>query len=404
MKKSIIIISILLLSLMVFTSQTFATSVPEDAKVNTPVATENNNPTLYEVQNEVMPISIDLEEDSYSQDYIEDDVYIASDKIVLEKSVNGNVYLCGDEINITSSMILGNVYVFGNTIKIDADITGSIYAAAKEITITGGAADAYIMTEKVNFEENSYISRNARVIGNVLNLKGSIERDLYSLSNETNILGTVFGGVRGKIYYSGNLNLEENTKVGETIKLEDKTEDIKENTSTFFEMLSQALNRLIVVTQIFTALVIIIIIGLFAKKYEEVSKVKRNYITDLIRGFLCLICIPIISIFLFITIIGMPLGIVMIVIYILALFLSLPMASIDVARMVLKEKLDKKWKLILAAIAVYLVLELVRLIPFIGGIIRFIFIIYGLNLILSFPFKKSKNKKEEQQVIVTTEE
>ena len=98
------------------------------------------------------------------------------------------------------------IIVFGDNVNINADITGSIYIVANRVTITGGADDAYIMAETVNFEENSYISRNARVISEDLNLKGSIERDLYSLSEKTNILESQFGVVRGKLYYKDNLN------------------------------------------------------------------------------------------------------------------------------------------------------------------------------------------------------
>lgn len=405
MKKSIIIISILLLSLMVFTSQTFATSVPENVEVNNPVATENNNPTLYEVQNEVMPISVDYEgEGVYEPNYIEDDVYMTSDTISLEESVNGNVYLFGDKIDISSNIIFGNVYAFGNTVNVNADVTGSLYVMAEDVTITGGASDAYICAGKVNFEEDSYISRNARVFSENLNIKGSIERDLYTISEQTNILDVTFAGVQGKLYYKGNLNVEGNAYVGEKIELKGQIEDVKNETKGFFEIVSQALSQIITVSQIFTAVFLILILGLFAKKYDETKIDKTNYGIAMLKGFGYLIIIPIIAILLIVCIIGIPLGIILFLAYMLMFTLSIPVVSLDISKTILKEKANQKWKLILTAIGIYICLEIIKLIPILGGIIRFLSILYGFELIVNCLFGKNKHKKNDDKIIVTTEE
>ena len=52
------------------------------------------------------------------------------------------------------------------------------------------------------------------------------------------------------------------------------------------------------------------------------------------------------------------------------------------------------------ALAVYLVIELIRFIPVVGGVIRFIIIAYGFKVILSTIFSKKENiVKQEQEVI-----
>lgn len=404
MKKILSLSISFLLCLCIITSNVFATSEAQN-NVNQDLVPEPRT-NVSDVQNDIMPISTNWEENnSISQDYVEDDVYMSSEVITLDQSVNGNVYLFGNDVNVNSSMILGNLIVFGDNVNINADITGSIYIVANKVTITGGADDAYIMAETVNFEENSYISRNARVISENLNLKGSIERDLYSLSEKTNILESQFGGVRGKLYYKDNLNVQGDNKVNETIKISDKTTEFKERTETFFDVLVEVINRMVIAAQIFTAAIVIILLCLFIKPKENIEE-NRNYLIDLLKGFVYMICIPIIAMILMLTIIGIPLSLIIFLVYVVALFLSIPVASIDVARIILKEKADTKWKLILSAIGIYLVLEIIKVIPVIGGIIRFLFIIYGLKLIISFPFKNGKSKKEQdvKDVIVKTEE
>lgn len=408
MKKYLFLTSLILLCLCIITSSVFATSEVSNTTNQNLVPEPRTN--MSEVQEDIMPISLDwYENNSTPQDYIEDDVYMSSKTITLNQSVNGNVYLFGDNVNVNSNMILGNVIVFGDNVNLNADVTGSIYVIANKVTITGGADDAYIMAETVNLEENSYISRNARVISEDLNIKGSIERDLYSLSERTNILDSQFGGVHGKLYYKDNLNVQGDNKVNETIKISDQIFEFKENTETFFDIAFEVISRMITVAQIFTAVIVILILSLFVKLNEDTEE-NRNYVLDLLKGFIYIICIPIVVMLLMVTIIGIPLSLLIIAIYIVAILLSLPVASIDVSRLIFKEKLDKKWKLILSAIGIYLFLEILKVVPIVGGIIRFLFTIYGLKLILSFPFRKNKNKndkikvKEVKDVTIKTEE
>ena len=156
MKKILSLSIFFLLCLCIITSNVFATSEAQN-NVNQDIVPEPRT-NVSDVQNDIMPISTNWEENnSISQDYVEDDVYMSSEVITLDQSVNGNVYLFGNDVNVNSSMILGNLIVFGDNVNINADITGSIYIVANKVTITGGADDAYIMAETVNFEENSYI-------------------------------------------------------------------------------------------------------------------------------------------------------------------------------------------------------------------------------------------------------
>ncbi len=400
MKKILSLSILIILCLCAITSNVLATSEDQNAAAQEIVPEPRTD--MSEVQNEIMLISADWEEDtSVSQEYIEDDVWMTSDVITLDQSVNGNVYLFGSDVNVNSSMILGNLIVCGDNVNINADITGSMYIVANRVTITGGADDAYIMAATVNFEENSYISRNARVISEYLNIKGIIERDLYSLSEKTNILDSQFGGVHGKLYYKNDLNVQGDNKVNETIKITDKTIEFKEDAENFFDLAFDVIGRMIAAAQIFAATIIIIVLCLLIKP-KETAEENRNYVVELLKGFIYIICIPILSMILMLTIIGIPLSLIILLIYIVALFFSIPVASIDFSRIILKEKLDKKWKLVLSAIAIYIVLEIIKVIPFIGGIIRFLFTIYGFKLILSFPFKKGKgkDKNEEKDVIV----
>ena len=402
MKKLISIISILLLSISIVTNFVFATS---DTTMDVPAVLEDvEKRQPDEIQDDVMPISIDLEDEVALEEYIEDDVYMASDFVKLEDSINGNVYIYADKAEISSNSIFGNLFVLAKEVKIDADVFGSIYIAAEDVTITGSADDVYIMANRVNFEENSYISRNARVFSDIVNVKGNIGRDMYSMSNYTSIEDNIVSGIAGRLYYNGNIDLPE-YKVSEAIKIED-TNNFKLETEEglrTLETIGTVLGKIITIAITSTGIFIIIFIIIFSKKYEK-TDIKENYVIDIIKGFGGVILIPIISILLITTIIGIPLGLLLLIIYILILMISIPVASIKIAKIILKDNSSSKFLQFITAITIYIVVEVVlKLVPVIGGFIRFIVILYGFKLITSLPFKNKSNKKieEDEQVIVT---
>lgn len=405
MKKSISILVILFLSMIILSGAVFATNnVMQENEVGTE-AEEFKEQTQGKLENGIIPISEQINE-NFEMQYIEDDVYLMQDTILVEESVNGNVYLVGDNINISSSIIRGNVVVFGNNVKIDADVSGSLYIVADEVMITGGADDAYIVADNVKFEENSYISRNARVFADTLNLRGIIERDLYSMCKNTNIYDTKFSGVVGKLYYSYNLNVQNNAKIGEKIKIENDAKDalmIEEKANKVIDVIFKTLGTLIEVTQIFTAIIVIVLIVSLTRKKEN-KDIKENYILEILKGFGFLVVIPIIAVIFMITIIGVPISLILLFIYILALMMSIPVASIKFSRIILREKTLSKGMQILVAIGIYIVLEIIRFIPILGGIIRFIFILYGLNLIIGFPFRELNKKEKKDEIVVVTPE
>ncbi len=399
-KKGIAKFLIMLVLILLVSNTVFATEV-NDSKIqprDLNSESEVLDGTTDEISEDgVMPISDNVVPDGVSyveneMEYIEDDVYLCEQDIVYDKLVDGNVYVIGKNITISSLAITGNLFVCGENVTINANVSGSIYACGNIVEINSGANDVYVAGNKVTFGENSYTYRDIRVASETCEFNGYSYRNFYSTSSKTNINNSATGGVAEKIYYSGEINVQNPDNIGEMIEI--KLPEKYENTSDTFS------NVISIFSKAFTAIVIILVWSNITKNKE--NNEKENYFIDILVGLGVTILVPIIAIVLIITLVGLPIGFLIIALYVIALCISIPIAALKISRIILKltqKSCSNVMKFVLA-LAVYLVIELIRFIPVVGGVIRFIIIAYGFKVILSTIFSKKENiVKQEQEVI-----
>lgn len=352
----------------------------------------------------IMPISEenwmpgDYARGEENSEYINSDLFLAEDNITVTSSVDGNIYAFGDKVKISSSMVSGNVMVIAEEVTIDADVSGGLYIIADHVTITASAQDAYIAADTVNFDSNSYITRDAKVFAKNVNLKGYIYRDFYSYSKATNIEGPL-ANVAGKLYYTNNLNSDNSELVQNAEKM--ATLDI--NTSN---ELVEATNKLNIVASAFSG-VVIIIVFLFITKNRVKGEKGENPIISVLIGLVGVILTPIIIVLLMITLIGIPLSILFLALYIIMLCISIPVTSLKLSDIIIDANTKTPTMLIrfLGAIVAFAILKLIAYVPVIGPIIRVIAIMYGFRTILGLVFQNSKSKNIEKEIeAVKTEE
>ncbi len=112
------------------------------------------------------------------------------------------------------------------------------------------------------------------------------------------------------------------------------------------------------------------------------------------KGALMLIFLPILSVVLMLSVIGVGFGLIVLVLYIIGLCVAIPIASVEIAHRILAKKEEvKKGLWIGLSIVVSLLIWAMKFVPVIGGIIRFILVLIGLGIICSLIFQR--NKKEE---------
>lgn len=347
-------------------------------------------------ENGIMLLS---EESDIADDLIiNNDVYKIETQTILSEVINGDVYIISDYVDIKSSHIDGNVFIIANNVKISGNINGYMYIISQNIEISGMVQGVYAVTSNMNIADTGIIRNDAKVVTNNLNLNGTIYRNAYISSENINIISNEENkNIYGSLSYEGNLQADENLIAGEIIKHERPTQEVEEKEEPKVSVTN-------IITNIVTGLIIITII-VFA--FENKCKYKKYKVLDLIvdttLGFGILVGVPILCIILLCTIIGIPLSLIALLLYIIVLLSAISVTSIEIANYIMKKnnKEEKKSTKILIALIIYAIFEILNFVPVLGGIINFLAMLFGIrHFMLYIFFNNNKTIDENKEVII----
>ena len=330
---------------------------------------------------------------------INSDVFISEENISVEENVNGNLYLIGEVINISSENIDGNVFVLGNNVSINSNIEGSVYALATNLTIYGNVEDIYAIAENMSVLENTNC-RDLKVVGANLNMAGTINRDAHIIGGQAQIEEK--GKVNGVLTTSKEV-LGNSLNVNEIKIVEDVTADFEKSEAQMEkigESVIKGIALFLFISSEMTGLIIIAIIVIFAsKKSIQTSNLKEKGFLDTIYGLVYYFITVGIIIALMITIIGIPVALFLaIVLWFIFWKITLPVASIEITKAILQGKTKSKVLVWFVAFIIFTLVQCANFIPTVGGLIKGLVSLYGFGYIIGSIIRKNKSEDSESAI------
>ena len=375
------------------------------------------------------------QDDSSFSTRFNDDLYVFGSDLFITEDVAGDLVMAGGRINVDGNTAQ-DLMVAGGMITINGDVGDDIRTAGGTINISGDVEDDLLgVGGQISISEASVIGGALVLTGGTLDIACTVE-DNAILSGETiTISGKIDGDVKiddveslkitGSAEITGDLVYSSSTRanisddavisgeVKETIVKEVKPETLKDGrtlgavfTATYYG------GKIIAFLGLFIlGIILILAIPGFFQKFNDRMKNNLGYCVG--GGAIVLFGVPIassiifiLSILLFITIIGSGLGIVamasnviMLIVYGLLIYFSTVFLSYLLGRVILSKtslNMDKYgWK-VLAYLIGLVIIMIVYSIPFVGWIIRFAGILFGLgglSLILKDLMVKGCRKK-----------
>ena len=349
----------------------------------------------------VFPVSALEQPLATSNDSLESDFYLkAENNVELKKDVNGSSLLAGDNVNVNKN-INGIGFIFGNNVKVNGNLEYG-FTAGNNVAINGlYENDAIIFGNIVTFNNDSKVGRDAIIFASTVTISGNFERNVKIFASEViikdaNILGNVRihannieilenSVINGKLSHNDTaiVDVNETAAIGEIVKFEDKYIE-----PSFFD---KAVDKLVLTGGL------LLVFAVFAltcpKLFEKLNKNFDNMeaSTPFVYGgigAISLLFIPIIVVMLFITIIGLPLGLVLTGLYLLMLYLSALFTGYLIGRTVNKS-MKKEDNILLNGLTGMLVLYVISLIPFVSTMVAFIKVMVGFGIVITL-FKKAK--------------
>ena len=324
---------------------------------------------------------------------------VFDENVLVDYDIVGSSVIGGYNVTITNK-IDGAAFIFGNSIVLNSNIEYAL-VSGQDITINGKIKDVLVVGNQIILNESSNIERDIIIYGNNIEISGLINRNVVINGenvkidsvqivgdikiNATNITITENSAILGTLSYNDDaiLTKAESAAIGNinTFKNQQK--------NTFIDQFKGHAINLIAIIVIFAVLLLV-----FPNLFNKIKLKDKNYLKTLGSGFILIIIVPIVSIILIFTKLGLPIGIISLMLYIIGLYISFILFGFLLGKYLINKILKIKCTPYLTGIIGITVLYILHSLPYIGGVITFISIMYGLGIFIDLYLKCRNEKKD----------
>ena len=293
--------------------------------------------------------------------YVGDDVRIFTGTVDINNSVGGDLIVFGGEVEFRKGYTVeGDLVVFGGSVAIAGTVAGKVRIYGGEVAFDGQAlGDMEVYTDQ--FELNGTVAGKAKLVA-----------DKIDLGKDARIEGPVrYWTAAGEMDFGATAS---NTTYDPTLADERDTNWGGYSGWGFF-----------LLSFLSSALLALLLIFLFGRYFERSAQhIQTAWIRSFAYGVLYVIGVPVAIIVLLVSVIGIPIGLLSLAIYIFTIVFAPTIASVVYAYCT-DQYYDKGWSnsmLFLVAMALYVVLWLIMLIPFVGWLAGVVAIGIGIGALL----------------------
>lgn len=349
---------------------------------------------------------------------VNEDIYVFGGTIYIEAPVYGDIWCAGGTITV-SDTVAGDIVAAGGNIYLRGAVLDDVRAAGGNLNISGSiGGDLLITGGTITVEPDAVVSGSVATSGGtvtfggtalgffksasgVVNLNGRVEKDFEFNGGDLNLNGTVGGAsvmaahrivvgeraaLRGNVRYwteEGEVNFGNALQNGATATFDPSLRERFERPD--FKFLGFA--SFLAVLWYLIAAFILIWLGqrLFARVFSNAAGTAQTEpVRSLGYGFLYFVAVPVAIVLLFITVVGIPVGMIALLFYILFFALANIITALVGAHW-LDRRRGHNWRpiqLVFVALGLLVLLKLLGSIPFIGWIVKVaaVFIAFGAIL------------------------
>lgn len=314
------------------------------------------------------------------------DNFVADDNVKLTKNIGSTTFAAGNTVNVNST-VDGALFVAGNNVSLKSaqDI---LFAAGNIVDVEGiTTKDAFVAGSSINIQSSTI--RDLYAAAGNITIDSEIMRNAY-LGGDTVVINSKIGG--DVEVAADNIKIGKDAEIVGTINYpEDAKLDVAEgailNNKTTYEVKEIDTRPAIVTTIIdrvyaFLGMLLIgiILMALNKKVFTKIGKIDKDLSTfakNFGIGFVFLVVVPIAAIIAMCTIIGLPLGIISLLMYGIMIYLSVIPTAYYLGKAFLNNTIKNEFLLFTVSL---LVIYVLRMIPVIGGLVTFISLCFGLGV------------------------
>jgi len=359
-----------------------------------------------------------------------DDAYLAGGKIVVSGDVGGDAVAAGGSI-VVNGAIAGDLEAAGGSVVVSGEVGDDIRAAGGDLTFSravgddlaacGGqvtigrdaavGGDAAVAAGKI--DAAGPVAGNARLLGGKVVFTGDVEGNADLFAAETLVINGRIGGrarfsaprVRLGPAASFGGDVEYWTRDGELdFSAAPPAGEVRFNPGmTFARALSREGHRrggaagLLAAWAVFSTLsgaLAILLLVLLARGYfgTAADDLRQSFWRSFGMGVLYFAVLPAAAGLLFATVVGIPLGLVLLAVYVFSLAFAKVLASVVLARWVERRR-DRAWsqaRLFFASLGIFLAMKVAMLVPVAGWLAVLLLVCAAFGAMVSADWRLLK--------------
>ncbi|NNL66969.1 MAG: polymer-forming cytoskeletal protein, partial [Myxococcales bacterium] len=311
---------------------------------------------------------------------IDGDLVVLAERFVLSGKVTGNLFAAARELDLEGE-VEGSAHVAGERVSVEGSVGGSLYAGAETVTLReAGSADRDMLLAGEEVRMEGRAGRNFTAFGDTVEIRGSVARDAKTYSERLVVhpRARIGGDLDLKLPEDGEAEIPDEAAVGGEIRrgvMEHEEEGSRFADPRFY------LECLVFLVSAF-------LLGMalqqgFPRLFTAHMATAPEFFRALGYGFLGLVATPLLIALCFVTVVGIPIGVIGVFVYLTALFVSLIVVAALIGSALLDREAESPYAFgasLLLGLAIVLV---AANLPFLGGLVKILVLLTGLGLLLS---------------------
>lgn len=331
---------------------------------------------------------------------IEENYFAAGETVTLAGTVNGDAYMAGGNVNVEGT-VNGDLLAAGGVVNVRGTVLQDVRVIGGQVNITGTIGGNITVTGgSVIVSDNAEITGSLVAAGGSITILAPVGKSITAGAGQLTIANVVSGNVLAGV---GELSLTPNSEIGGNLTyysennaelqsgatISGKVQHLQppvteKKTNEAAQAAKQAVNSLYVIWQLISLVsafvigtLLIMFVPTFTKRTVETIN-KRPGLT-LGIGLLTIIITPVLVLFLLSTIIGIPLGIMLLFVYIALMYLAKIPVALYIGEKVLGYANLKKSSQLLSLLVGLIIYGLLHFIPVIGALVGVIVLLMGIG-------------------------
>ena len=324
---------------------------------------------------------------------VDGDLYVAGSDIIIDGTVNGDIFGVGRSLTI-NGIVNGGVSFAGQTLTVNGEITGGARLAGTDINVNGNIdGDLLAGGTNVNVTSKARIGGDFLFGASTVRINGPVEGYIRGAGNEVIVANVVGGNIelgvdrlivtsaanlQGNLTYTSEneADIQSGAQIGGTTT--HKVPEVKEpaKAGPFAGIGGK------IVAFLMTLLAGIVIILVAPRRATSVAaSIRRKPGWSLLWGFVILSATPIAAIITFVTVVGVPVGLIGLTLYGIAIYLSQIAVGLFIGYWIIGyfSKVESRGILVGALALGFIILTLLKLIPYVGFPLWLATVLFGIG-------------------------